>query len=90
MQAANATPGIKHVYTTLMTLWKFFHYSPKRAVIKEIQKGLDLPEFKIVEPFDTHWLAHECCIKVVKASYSSIVLVQKIYLKHHMIQKLLD
>ena len=34
VQAANATPGIKHVYTTLMTLWKFFHYSPKRAAIK--------------------------------------------------------
>ena len=31
VQAANATPGIKHVYTTLMTLWEFFHYSPKRA-----------------------------------------------------------
>ena len=27
VQAANATPGIKHVYTTLMTLWKFLHYS---------------------------------------------------------------
>ena len=26
VQAANATPGIKHIYTTLMTLWKFFHY----------------------------------------------------------------
>ena len=25
VQAANATPGIKHVYTTLMTLWKIFH-----------------------------------------------------------------
>ena len=34
VQAANATPGIKHIYTTLMTLRKFFHYSPKRAVIK--------------------------------------------------------
>ena len=33
-QTANATPGIKHVYTTQMTLWKFFHYSPKHAVIK--------------------------------------------------------
>ena len=30
-QIANTTPGIKHVYTTLMTLWKFFHYTPKRA-----------------------------------------------------------
>ena len=34
MQAANATPGIKHVYTTLMTPWKFFHYSSKCAVSK--------------------------------------------------------
>ena len=34
VQAANAAPGIKHVYTTQVTLWKFFHYSPKRAVIK--------------------------------------------------------
>ena len=31
VQAANATPGIKHVYIILMTLWKFFHYPPKRA-----------------------------------------------------------
>ena len=31
VQAANATPGIKHVNTTMMMLWKFFHYSPKRA-----------------------------------------------------------
>ena len=28
VQAAIATPGIKHVYTTLMT-WKFFHYTPQ-------------------------------------------------------------
>ncbi len=75
VQAANATPGIKHVYTTLMTVWKFFHYSPKRAEsLKEIQKVLDLPELKIVKPSDTRWLAHECCVKAVKASYSSIVL----------------
>ena len=34
VQAANATPGIKHIYTTLMKLWKFFHYFPKLTVIK--------------------------------------------------------
>ena len=46
VQTASATPGIKHLYTTLMTLWKFFHYpAPKRAeTLKEIQKVLDLPE----------------------------------------------
>ena len=49
VQAANATPGIKHVYTTLMMLWKFFHYPLKRAEsINEIQKILNLPELKIV------------------------------------------
>ena len=28
VQAANSTPGIKHVYIALTTLWKYFHYSP--------------------------------------------------------------
>ena len=72
VQAANAILGIRHVYTTLMTLWKFFHYSPKRPKsLKEIQKVLDLPELKIVKPSDIPWLAHELCVKAVKASYSS-------------------
>ena len=58
-----------------MTLKKFYHYSPKRAEsLKEIQKVLDLPEFKIVKPSDTRWLSHEHCDKAVKASYSSILL----------------
>ena len=55
VQAANATLGIKHVYTTHMTLWKFFHYSPKHAEsLKEIQKVLDFPELKIVKTSETH------------------------------------
>ena len=29
VQAANSTTKIKQVYTTLTTLWKYFHYSPK-------------------------------------------------------------
>ena len=71
VQAVHATPGIKHVYTTLMMLWKFFHYSPKRAEsLKEIQKVPDFPKLKIVKPSDTRWLTHEPCVKVVKASYS--------------------
>ena len=27
-----------------------------------------------MKPSNTSWLAHECCVKSVKASYSSIVL----------------
>ena len=75
MQAANATPGIKHVNTTLMTLCKSFHYSPKHAEsLKGIQEILHLPELKIVKPSHKRWLAYELCVRAVKASYSSIVL----------------
>ena len=61
------------------------HYTPKRAEsLKEIQKVLDLPEFKIVKQSDTCWLAHEHCVKAVKASYSSIVLaLENIYETSH-------
>ena len=72
--AANAISRIKHVYITLTTLWKFFHYSPKQTESpKEVQRVFDLPELKIVKLSDTHWLVHECCVKAVKASYSAIV-----------------
>ena len=71
VQAAYATPGIKHVYTTLMMLWKFFHYSPKCvASLKEIQKVLDLRELKVMKQSETRWLAHERYVEAVKASYS--------------------
>ena len=74
VQAANSTPGIKHVYVTLTALWKCFHYSPKRTQsLKDVQSVLDLPELKVIKPSDTHWLAHERCVKGVKASYAAIV-----------------
>jgi len=45
VQAANNTQGIKHVYTTLTTLCKYFHYSPKRAeCLKEIQRVLEMSD----------------------------------------------
>ena len=64
VQAANHTEGIKHTYITLITLWKLFHYSPKRSEkLKEIQRVLNLPELKIVKPSDPCWLVHEKCVK---------------------------
>ena len=49
VQAVNHTEGIKHIYITLIILWKFFHYSPKRSEkLKEVQRVLNLPELKIV------------------------------------------
>jgi len=55
-QAANNTQDVKNVYTTLTTLWKYFHYSLKWAeCLKEIQRVLEILEFKIVKPSDTQW-----------------------------------
>ena len=43
VQAANSTSGIKHVYVSLIALWKYFHYSPKRAEsLMAVQSVLDL------------------------------------------------
>ena len=60
-------------------------YSPKRTeCLKEVKRVLDLPELKIVKPSDTRWLAHECCVKAVKASYSAVVnALNNIYEKTH-------
>ena len=81
VQAANATPGIKHVYYP-DDVMEVLSLTPKTCrVIKEIQKVLDLPELKIMKSSDTRWLAHEHC---VKASYSSIVLaLENIYQTSH-------
>ena len=62
----------------LTALWNFFHYSPKRAEsIEMVQQVLDLPKLKIVKPSDIYWLAHERCVKAVKAIYGAIVMSQK-------------
>ena len=48
VQAAKSTVGIKHVYVSLMALWKYVHYFPKRAEShKAVQSVFDLPELKI-------------------------------------------
>ena len=64
---------------------KFFYYSPKHAQsLKEVQKVLDFPELKIVKPSDTCWLAHERCVRAVKASYSAIITaLDHIYSESH-------
>ena len=73
VQAGNATVGIKHVYVTLTTLWKFLHFSPKWAQsLKDVQKVLGLPELKVVKPCDTRWM------KAVKANYTAIITLPRI------------
>ena len=76
---------VQRVYVTLTTLWKFFYYSPKRAQsLKEVQKVLDFPELKIFKPSHTRWLAHERCVRAIKASYSAIITaLDHIYSESH-------
>ena len=85
VQAANSTPGIKHVYITLTTLCKFFQYSTKRAeCLKAVQRVLNMPELKVIKPSDTRWLAHERCVKAVKENYIAIVItLNNIYEETH-------
>ena len=56
-----------------MTLWSSFITFQNVLSLKEIQKVLYFPELKIVKLSDTRWLAHEHCVKAIRASYSSIV-----------------
>ena len=53
----------------------FLHYFPKRAeCLNKVKRVLDLPELEIVRLSDTCWLAHEWCVKAVKATYGAIVM----------------
>ena len=38
-----------------------------------VQQVLHIPELRIAKPSDTRWLAHERCVKAVKASYGVII-----------------
>ena len=43
-----------------------------------------MPELKVLKPSDTRWLAHERCVKAVKANYSAIVTsLEHIYQESH-------
>lgn len=51
--------------------------------MKTIQSVLDLPEMKVIKPSDTRWLAHEQCVKSVKASYAALVTLESNYENFH-------
>ena len=42
-----------------------------------------VPELKIAKPSDTRWLAHEKCVKAVKASYAIVVALDNIHENTH-------
>jgi len=53
-----------------------------------VQQVLDIPELKIAKPSDTHWLAHEKCVKAVKVNHAAIVTALMIFMKYLGLTKL--
>ena len=65
---------MKQVVGTLLTIWKAFYYSPKKAVkLAEIQAVLNAPELKMVKPSDTRWLSRERAVHAVRRSLPTLV-----------------
>ena len=59
---------------TLLTIWKAFHYSPKKAEkLAEIQAELNSPELKMQKPSDTRWLARERAVHSVRRCLPALV-----------------
>ena len=81
MYAANEHSEVKKVFGTLLTMWKAFHYSPKKAEkLAEIQAVLEAPEIVVTKPSDTRWLARERCVCAVRKTLPALVTTfEKIY-----------
>ena len=75
LHAAKQHNEVQRVFGTLLTIWKTFHYSPKKAEkLVEIQAELNAPELKIHKPSDTRWLARERCVHAVQNSLPAFIL----------------
>ena len=64
-QAGNSITYLKRVKESLLTLWKYFHYSPvKSANLRQIQEEMASPELKLtlVKACDTRWLSHKAAV----------------------------
>ena len=81
VHAAKEHNEIMRVLGTLLTMWKAFHYSPKKAeMLIEIQAVLNSPELKVRKPSDTRWLARERCVRAVRQTLRALVeTFKKIY-----------
>ena len=75
VQAADEHKEVKRVFGTLLTVWKTFHYSPKKAEkLADIQAVLNSPELKMQKPSETRWLARERCVRAVRLSLPALVV----------------
>ncbi|KAI6649896.1 Zinc finger protein [Oopsacas minuta] len=74
LNAASEHTVVKRVLGTLLTIWKAFHFSPKKAEkLAEIQAELQAPEIKMQKPSDTRWLARERAVSVVRRILPALV-----------------
>ena len=83
LNAADQHRDVKRVVGTLLTIWKAFYYSPKKAEkLLEIQAVLNAPELKMVKPSDTRWLSRERAVRAVRRSLPALVTTfEEIYSK---------
>ena len=65
---------VQRVLGTLLTIWKTFHYSPKKAEsLTEIQALLNSPQIRVNKPSDTRWLAQERCVRAIRLMFRALV-----------------
>ncbi|XP_052264230.1 uncharacterized protein LOC127867223 [Dreissena polymorpha] len=60
----NDNPIVDQVDSLLLSVWKMFHYSPKKfATLQEIQATYGLPKLRRIHASATRWLSHgRACI----------------------------
>ena len=74
LSAANDHTVVKRVLGTLLTIWKVFHYFPKKAEkLALIKAVLQSPEIKMTKPSDTRWLSRERAVRAVRESLPALV-----------------
>ena len=71
---ASSFKPLKVLFSSLNSLWKFFHNSPKRTnQLNEIQSILDDPVLQLVRNGDTRWTSNYRSVKAVRTCLRSII-----------------
>ena len=74
VSVARCLPSLKKVFAILMSVWKMFHYSPKKfSAMKEMQALVNHPQLKMIKPSDTRWLAHHRSVKAIRCSMRPLI-----------------
>ena len=65
----------EEIFATLMSVWKMFHYSPKKfSALKEMQALINHPQLKMIKPSDTRWLTYDrSSVKAIRCSMRPLI-----------------